>query len=122
MTTDDHSNGINHGYGDDLTCIMCNEVFVLQEGEQNFYIQRGLDVPKRCHTCRAERKTQVDRGVPKEITQSVSSPIVETHEVECHHCGRQTVVPFAPRQGSSVYCRVCWEGIRNVGVSGAVYV
>ena len=54
MTTDDHSNGINHGYGDDLTCIMCNEVFVLQEGEQNFYIQRGLDVPKRCHTCRAD--------------------------------------------------------------------
>ena len=94
-------------------CVECGKAFKLMESEQTFYIQRGLDLPKRCAPCRAERRSA--DNATKERADVVN-------EVECHHCRRVTVVPFIPRTGREVYCRVCWEGIKNVGSAGAVYV
>ena len=54
-TNNDH---INDELGSDYTCMMCGAVFNLKEGEEGFYIQRGLSLPKRCVSCRAERKAQ----------------------------------------------------------------
>jgi CxxC-x17-CxxC domain-containing protein len=119
MMIQDEQSNIDRERDSVITCMMCGTVFSLQEGEQDFYIQRGLDLPKRCPTCRAERKAQ------KAVGEGFRPPVQKqptTSEVECHHCNRVTVVPFTPREGSSVYCRVCWEGIKNVGVTGAVYV
>ena len=115
MMIDEHSSMRDSS---SITCMMCGDVFSLREGEQDFFAQRGLDLPKRCPPCRAERKAQ---STQEGSRQSHSSPS-PTSQVECHHCYRATVVPFTPREGSDVYCRVCWEGIKNVGTSGAVYV
>lgn len=119
--TDEYS-GIGDDQGSDITCIMCGVVFNLQGGEQDFYVQRGLILPKRCNSCRAERKAQVTQ-VTKEVSRNPAPqrrPI--TQQVECDHCNRRTLIPFIPKEGSEVYCRICWEGVRNVGTTGAVYV
>ena len=117
MMIDEHSS-VGDSRGNSITCMMCGDVFSLQEGEQDFFAQRGLDLPKRCPSCRAERKAQAIREGHRPAPPVQRS----TSQVECHHCNRVTVVPFTPREGSEVYCRVCWEGIKNVGTAGAVYV
>lgn len=33
----------------------------------------------------------------------------EMHKVTCSDCGKQTEVPFKPREGSPVYCRDCYQ-------------
>ena len=117
--TDDHEyNSTDERQEHSITCIMCANVFNLEEGERSFFIQRGLDLPKRCSSCRAERKAQA----VKEGLRTAPQGGATTSQVECHHCNRLTLVPFTPREGSEVYCRVCWEGIKNVGVTGAMYV
>lgn len=97
-------------------CMECGLDFEIKDSEGTFYIQRGLSLPKRCAPCRAERKAaSYSNGQP--LTTRFN-----TSEVECNHCTRLTVVPFTPREGSAVYCRVCWEGVKNVGTTGAIYV
>ena len=39
-----------------LKCVDCNEEFEYTDGEQEFYIQKGFNVPKRCTECRAKKK------------------------------------------------------------------
>ena len=114
-TNNDH---IDDELGSDYTCMMCGAVFNLKEGEEGFYIQRGLSLPKRCVPCRAERKAQN----MKEQTRAVPQRQPTTKQVKCQHCKRLTIIPFVPREGSEVYCRICWEGVKNVGGAGAVYV
>lgn len=49
-----------------LKCIVCGAEF-FTEGEKGFYNNRGLDMPKRCKSCRAKRKTRfVQEGEEKE--------------------------------------------------------
>ena len=104
----------------EVTCIMCKRVFTLEDGEVDFYAQRGLDQPKRCQPCRAVRKAHAVREGDRQPIQPLRRPI--NNKVECHHCNRLTVVPFTPREGSEVYCRVCWEGVKIGGTTGALYV
>ena len=94
------------------TCVECKDTFQLKDGEMDFYVQKGLSIPKRCRSCRKDRKNGIQSKMRKGIIK----------EVECDHCYRLTEVPFVPKPNSTVYCRVCWEGIKNVGKSGAVYV
>jgi len=115
--TDEHRD-MNDEHVEDSTCVECGEVFILQEGEQGFYIQRGLSLPKRCGSCRAERKAQKMR----EQTRAAPQKQPTTKQVTCQHCERLTIIPFIPQEGSDVYCRICWEGVKNVGLAGAVYV
>jgi hypothetical protein len=39
-----------------LTCRDCNCKFVLGAGEQQFFREKSLAMPKRCASCRAMRK------------------------------------------------------------------
>jgi len=116
-THDDHAD-TSRELGNDYTCMMCGAVFNLQDGEQDFYVQRGLSLPKRCVPCRAERKAQS----MKEQSRSAPQKQATTTQVKCKHCKRLTIIPFIPQKGSEVYCRICWEGVKNVGVTGAIYV
>lgn len=38
-----------------LTCIECDKRFELTDGEIDFYRSKGLDLPKRCKSCRDNR-------------------------------------------------------------------
>ena len=40
----------------DLLCRACDEWFVFTVKEQRFYAQQGFPPPKRCPSCRAEKR------------------------------------------------------------------
>ncbi len=42
--------------GMNLTCVECRKTFLFETGEQQFYKMRGLTPPKRCTTCRRQKK------------------------------------------------------------------
>jgi len=84
-----------------LPCAECGASFVWSAAEQFFYAGRGLrHEPKRCAACRARQKTgaRVRSG---------------TTSVTCAQCGRETLVPFRPREGRPVYCDDCFDGRRS---------
>jgi len=39
-----------------LTCVDCNTKFTFTEGEQRYFLSKGLSQPKRCPDCRKARK------------------------------------------------------------------
>jgi len=81
-----------------LQCSDCGQEFIFTAGEQEFYASRGLqNEPKRCPECRQARKA--DRyGSPRRMF-----PVV------CAQCGKDTEVPFEPREDRPVYCSECYN-------------
>ena len=100
-------------------CIECNNDFELNEGEKNFYIQRDLALPKRCQLCRTSRKQQINENstVPNDPNTVSNDPNTVLSKIYCDNCGREAKVPFKPQANRKAYCRVCWNGIKNVGVA-----
>jgi len=107
-------------------CIECNTDFELNEGEKNFYVQRGLDLPKRCKPCRVSRKQQINgditvpsdsNTIPSDSNTIPSDSNIVLSTIYCDNCGREARVPFKPQANRKAYCRVCWNGIKNVGVA-----
>ncbi|MHC4459413.1 MAG: zinc-ribbon domain containing protein [Planctomycetota bacterium] len=45
-----------------LTCVDCGNKFNFSTEEQEFYIQRGFQEPKRCKDCRDKRKRERGGG------------------------------------------------------------
>ncbi|HEY4384539.1 MAG TPA: zinc-ribbon domain containing protein [Ktedonobacteraceae bacterium] len=88
-----------------LTCRDCGQDFTFTVGEQEFYASRGLtNLPGRCPDCRTARRGGNGSG------QSYSPrPRGEQFEVTCATCGKQTTVPFEPREGRPVYCSDCFR-------------
>jgi rubrerythrin len=43
-----------------LQCKGCGKPFLFTKGERNFYLNKGLQIPKRCPECRAQRKAMID--------------------------------------------------------------
>ena len=41
-----------------IICMDCNEEFVFTVGEQEFYLDKEFDEPKRCPVCRRARKQE----------------------------------------------------------------
>jgi CxxC-x17-CxxC domain-containing protein len=92
-----------------LHCRECGQTFIWTSGEQAFYAEKGLlNEPARCPECRANRKQMRLGGVPGERIQ---------HPVVCAECGRETTVPFVPRNGRPVYCSDCFDRVRAVSQS-----
>jgi len=44
---------------DVITCCDCNKSFELKSSEKNFYLKKGLCIPKRCEACREKKKKAV---------------------------------------------------------------
>lgn len=44
-----------------LICIQCGQEWIFTAGNQRFFADKGLTIPKRCPTCRAHRKATIDR-------------------------------------------------------------
>lgn len=90
-----------------LTCRDCGTSFAFTAGEQEFFASRGFtNEPSRCPTCRAAR----NRGRGSDY----SSGGYERRERQmfpavCSQCGKQTEVPFQPRNDRPVYCSDCFE-------------
>jgi CxxC-x17-CxxC domain-containing protein len=111
-----------------LTCADCGQEFVFSASEQQFYADRGFSDPRRCSTCRANRKAQRNAGgggydsgygggdsgyggggggggyrerAPREM-----------HDAVCSSCGKVAQVPFRPTSGKPVYCDDCFRSRR----------
>ncbi|MFQ5657823.1 MAG: zinc-ribbon domain containing protein [Candidatus Methylomirabilales bacterium] len=82
-----------------LTCVECGKEFAFTAGEQEFFAQKGFtNEPKRCKSCKAQRKGGALSPGPREVFEAV-----------CFQCGQRTTVPFRPMPDRPVYCRPCYQ-------------
>ncbi len=88
-----------------IQCSDCGQTFVFSASEQELFASRGYThEPKRCPTCRQAKKAA-----------SSSSRFTNTREMfhaVCAECGKETEVPFRPREGRPVYCSSCYSKVR----------
>ncbi len=88
-----------------LVCRDCGKGFIFTTGEQEFYLSRGLqNEPGRCPECRAARRQERrgSYGQPKQM-----------YSVICASCGKETTVPFEPKEERPVYCKECYAKQRE---------
>ncbi|MDO5022528.1 MAG: zinc-ribbon domain containing protein [Eubacteriales bacterium] len=84
-----------------LVCSDCGQEFVFTAGEQEFYAEKGFqNEPKRCKDCRQNNKR--NRSAKREM-----------HKAICAECGRETEVPFEPKNDRPVYCSDCYAAIKG---------
>ena len=83
-----------------LVCRDCGAEFVFTAGEQAFFAEKGFtNDPVRCRDCRMSKK--------QSRRERVSHPAI------CARCGKETEVPFVPRNDKPVYCSECFAEIRG---------
>lgn len=82
-----------------LVCKDCGNEFTFTAGEQEFYEEKGFqNEPVRCRACRSERKNT--RGSR------------EMHDAVCANCGKDTKVPFVPKNDRPIYCSECFQAMK----------
>ncbi|MCL5265310.1 MAG: zinc-ribbon domain containing protein [Chloroflexi bacterium] len=98
-----------------LTCRDCNREFTFTASEQEFFAQKGFtNEPGRCPECRSARKAQ--RGGGSYSSGGYSSGARrEMFPAVCAQCGKETQVPFQPRNDRPVYCSDCYSAQRPSG-------
>ena len=91
-----------------IQCSNCGTTFTFSADEQEFFQSKGYtNEPKRCPSCRQARKAERygngDNGYgrPRQMF-----PVV------CADCGKDTEVPFEPRDGRPVYCSDCYSKVK----------
>ena len=89
-----------------LQCSDCGREFTFSVEDQEFFQSRGFtNEPKRCPECRQARKSErygnSSYGAPRQMFPAV-----------CAECGKETEVPFEPREGRPVYCSDCYRKVR----------
>jgi CxxC-x17-CxxC domain-containing protein len=91
-----------------LKCSDCGADFTFSAEEQEFFQSKGYtNEPKRCPTCREARKTQ------RYGNDSYGyKPRRQMFPVTCAECGKETEVPFEPREGRPVYCSDCYSKVK----------
>jgi CxxC-x17-CxxC domain-containing protein len=94
-----------------LTCVQCGSEFIFTADDQQFHAGRGYQDPKRCPTCRAERRAQGGgtRTSSYGSSDGYDRPQREMHTATCARCGNEARVPFVPRGDKPVYCSDCYQ-------------
>lgn len=92
-----------------LTCRDCGAEFVFSAREQEFFAEKGFqNDPSRCPSCRAARKQRMQGN------EGYSRPAQrQMFEAVCDECGCTTQVPFQPSGTKPVYCRDCYNKVRQ---------
>ncbi|MGH2443962.1 MAG: CxxC-x17-CxxC domain-containing protein [Chloroflexota bacterium] len=90
-----------------LTCVQCNSEFTFNADDQEFHASRGYQDPKRCPTCRAERRNSAGGGGG--FGGGYDRPRREMFSTTCSRCGKEAQVPFVPRNDRPVYCSDCYQ-------------
>jgi len=90
-----------------LTCSDCGKEFTFSADEQELFQSRGYtNEPKRCPECRQARKSERYGNGGGNYRPRQMFPAV------CAECGKETEVPFEPREGRPVYCSDCYRKVR----------
>ena len=93
-----------------LECVDCGSDFTFSASEQEFFANKGFtNEPKRCPDCRQSRKEQ---RRAQGYDGGGYSRQREMHPAVCAACGKDTQVPFEPREGRPVYCSDCYAKTR----------
>ncbi|TET40078.1 MAG: zinc-binding protein [Dehalococcoidia bacterium] len=92
-----------------LQCSDCGTSFTFSAEEQEFFASKGYtNEPKRCLSCREARKAErYGSGSGGYRPRRQMFPAV------CAECGKETEVPFEPREGRPVYCSDCYSRVRS---------
>ena len=89
-----------------LECTDCGTTFTFSAEEQEFFASKGYtNEPKRCPSCRRARKAS-RYGNDGYRPQRQMFPVV------CAQCGKDTEVPFQPREDRPVYCSDCYSKVK----------
>jgi len=95
-----------------LECVECGSSFTFSASEQEFFASKGYtNEPKRCPQCRQARKEQRRRS--QGSWYGYNHQEREMHHAVCAACGKDTEVPFEPKEGRPVYCSDCYAKIRG---------
>ncbi len=89
----------------EIPCVQCKEIFIFSEKEQEIYYQRNMMTPQRCTKCRT-RKAALSEDKGKRF------------EIVCDHCGKHDTVPFKPKVGRSILCKICFQANRSRAKTG----
>ena len=92
-----------------LTCVQCGAEFNFSADDQAFHASRGYQDPKRCPTCRAERRAGQGNGFGGGGGGYSDRPRREMYSATCSRCGKEALVPFVPRNDRPVYCSDCYQ-------------
>ena len=98
-----------------LECSDCGKEFTFSADEQELFQSRGYtNEPKRCPECRQARKTQRYGNSGNSYGNSGygSSSPRQMFPAVCAECGKETEVPFEPREGRPVYCSECYNKLK----------
>ncbi len=101
-----------------LTCVECGASFIFSASEQEFFANKGFtNEPKRCPECRESRKQQrrgsYSSGGGGGWGSGGSRGQREMFPATCASCGKDTQVPFEPRDGRPVYCSDCYASSKR---------
>ncbi len=89
-----------------LQCADCGASFVFSAREQEFFQSKGFtNEPKRCPECRQSRKQERYGSTGFKASRQMYPAV-------CVQCGKETEVPFEPREGRPVYCSECYSKTR----------
>ena len=91
-----------------IQCSDCGATFTFSVEEQEFFASKGYtNDPKRCPSCREARKSErYENSGYSSRSRRQMFPTV------CAQCGKDTEVPFEPREGRPVYCSDCYRTVR----------
>jgi len=90
-----------------IQCADCGTTFSFTAEEQEFFASKGYtNEPRRCRSCRQAKKAERGGG-----GSSYGSPR-QMFPAKCAQCGKDTEVPFEPRNGRPVYCSDCFRTVR----------
>jgi len=90
-----------------LQCSDCGTTFTFSAEEQEFFAAKGYtNEPKRCTSCREARKAE-------RYGSGGYRPRRQMFPAVCAECGKETEVPFEPREGRPVYCSDCYNKVRS---------
>lgn len=90
-----------------LTCVQCGNDFTFSADDQQYHSERGYQDPKRCPTCRAERRSQ--GGGYRSSDGGYGRSERQMYSATCSQCGKEALVPFQPRGDKPVYCSDCYK-------------
>lgn len=91
-----------------LQCSDCGTTFTFSAEEQEFFKSKGYtNEPKRCPACREARRAE------RYGSNSYRSSRRQMFPATCAQCGKDTEVPFQPREGRPVYCTECYSKMKQ---------
>ena len=89
-----------------IQCSDCGVTFTHSAEDQEFFQSKGYtNEPKRCPSCRQARKSE-------RFGNNNHGSGRRMYAVTCADCGKDTEVPFEPREDRPVYCSDCYRKVR----------